>query len=672
MKPFIWNAQFLKARHLIFIFLILAVLMVSSALIELKQSKRELLDLMTEQAHTLLESVITSSRNTLMTNWMMEDLIDERLLNNASIIRNWYEKGQINQSLLSTLAEQNNLYRINIFSADGRKIYSSHPQLHEVETTEAEAILQPIFKGEADTLFIGLREARYQPGYRLAVAVAARDRSAIVVNMDAAQLLEFRKKIGFGSLLRNLSQNPGILYVALQDTSGILAASGNVEELERIQGSDFLSSSLYDSLFSVRTIDFQKQQVFEAVHPFHFDDEIIGLFRLGISLTPLQLIKDRIYRRIFFISMILLAVGFILFTLLIINQNLEITRRQYQVVETYSRNIIQNVSDAIIVYDQDFVIKVFNRSAEILLGSSESSVVGKKLNTLFNIPEWTNLLQTEFSLQEMALPIRGSLKQLLISKTSYQDEQNRETTILVLRDLTEQKRLEDQIQRQERLTALGQLASEVAHEIRNPLNAIGTVVQQLDRDFQPTHQQEEYHQLAQLVYQEVKRINATIENFLKFARPQPLKPIEFDLNEFIREIESQYRPVFKEKNILYHFEMTDQIRVKWDRDKMKQVFQNLIQNAVEAVKSAGKIQINVKKRTDGFIEMTIEDNGPGIPADIQQKIFNLYFTTKTSGTGIGLSIVQQIIDQHQGLISFESQAGKGTRFFLRLPQRADG
>ncbi len=672
MKPFIWNAQFLKARHLIFIFLILAVLMVSSALIELKQSKKELLDLMTEQAHTLLESVITSSRNTLMTNWMMEDLIDERLLNNASIIRNWYEQGQINQSLLSTLTEQNNLYRINIFSADGRKVYSSHPRVHEIETTDAEDILQPIFKGEVDTLFIGLREARYQPGYRLAVALAARDRSAIVVNMDAAQLLEFRKKIGFGSLLRNLSENPGILYVALQDTSGILAASGNVEELERIQGSDFLSASLYDSLFSVRTIDFQKQQVFEAVHPFHFDDEIIGLFRLGISLTPLQLIKDRIHRRIFFISMILLAIGFILFTLLIINQNLEITRRQYQVVETYSRNIIQNVSDAIIVYDQDFVIKVFNRSAENLLGSRESSVVGKKLNTLFDFPEWNNLLQTKFSLQEVALPIHGSLKQLLISKTNYQDEQNRETTILVLRDLTEQKRLEDQIQRQERLTALGQLASEVAHEIRNPLNAIGTVVQQLDRDFQPTHQQEEYHQLAQLVYREVKRINATIENFLKFARPQPLKPVEFDLNEFIREIESQYRPVFKEKNILCIFEMTDQIRVKWDRDKMKQVFQNLIQNAVEAVKSPGKILLTVKKGTGDFIEMTVEDNGFGIPADIQQKIFNLYFTTKASGTGIGLSIVQQIIDQHQGLISFESQAGKGTRFFLHIPQHING
>mgnify|MGYP005838082347 FL=1 len=672
MKSFIWNAQFLKARHLIFIFLILAILMVSSALIELKQSKRELLDLMTEQAHTLLESVITSSRNTLMTNWMMEDLIDERLLNNASIIRNWYEKGQINQSLLSTLAAQNNLHRINIFSADGRKIYSSHPQIHEVETTDAEDILRPIFKGEVDTLFIGLREARYQQGYRLAVALAARNRHAIVVNMDAAQLLEFRKKIGFGSLLRNLSENPGILYVALQDTSGILAASGNVEELERIQSSDFLSASLYDSLFSVRTIDFQKQQVFEAVHPFHFDDEIIGLFRLGISLTPLQLIKDRIYRRIFFISIILLAVGFILFTLLIINQNLEITRRQYQVVETYSRNIIQNVSDAIIVYDQDFVIKVFNRSAENLLGSSESSVVGKKLNTLFDTLEWNNLLQTKFSLQEVALPIQGSLKQLLISKANYRDEQNRETTILVLRDLTEQKRLENQIQRQERLTALGQLASEVAHEIRNPLNAIGTIIQQLDRDFQPTHQQEEYHQFAQLVYREVKRINATIENFLKFARPQPLKLVEFDLNDFIRDIESQYRPVFKEKNILYIFEIADQIRVRWDRDKMKQVFQNLIQNAVDAMKSHGKILLTIKKRTDGFIEMTIEDNGPGIPPDIQQKIFNLYFTTKVSGTGIGLSIVQQIIDQHQGLISFESQMGKGTRFLLRIPQHING
>ncbi|NTV84705.1 MAG: hypothetical protein HGA23_10465, partial [Bacteroidales bacterium] len=123
MKRLIGKAQFLTARHLLFIFLILAIMMVSSALIELQQSKQELLDLMTEQAHTLLESVIISSRNTLMTNWMMEDLIEERLLNNANIIKNLYEKGQINQSVLQTLANQNNLYWINIFSTDGRKIF---------------------------------------------------------------------------------------------------------------------------------------------------------------------------------------------------------------------------------------------------------------------------------------------------------------------------------------------------------------------------------------------------------------------------------------------------------------------------------------------------------------------------------------------------------------------
>ncbi len=165
-------------------------------------------------------------------------------------------------------------------------------------------------------------------------------------------------------------------------------------------------------------------------------------------------------------------------------------------METYSRNIIQRVSDAIIVYDQDLIIKVFNRSAENILGLSESTVVGRKLNAVLNTPEWNHLLQTKFSLQEIPLPVQGSIKQLLISKTSFKDEPHRETTILVLRDLTEQKKLEEQIQRQERLTALGQLASEVAHEIRNPLNAIGTIIQQLDRDFHPTGQSEEYHQLA--------------------------------------------------------------------------------------------------------------------------------------------------------------------------------
>ena len=667
------KTQFIKARHLLFISLVMGALMIASALIELNQSRKELFTLMEKQAHTLLETAMLASENTLRTNYLVEDLIEERLLNNANIIRKFYQRGQVSNTFLNEFAHENHIYRINIFNSKGKKIFSSHQQVHQdvQENLPPHEVLQAIFTGQADTLVPGLKKARHQKGFRFAVALAARDRAAIVLNLDARELLQFRKDIGFGSLVKKIAHNSGILYAALQDTSGILAASGNVQELERITISPFLSQSLRDSTFRTRITQFDSLRVFEAVHPFYFGGELTGLFRLGLSLEPLNAINARIYRRIIFISGILLVIGFILFSFLLVRQNLEIVNRQYQNIETYSHNIIQNVSDAIIVFDSVSGIKIFNQAAERLFGTKSENVIGKAMNLLIDQQACREIFDSPVSMQEMACEIQGKARDLLISKSVYRDPEERETTILVLKDLTEQKRLERQMNRRERLTALGQLASGVAHEIRNPLNAISTIIQQLDRDFEPASNSEEYHQLARLVHREVKRMNQTIENFLRFARPEPLQPEALELAAFFRELQQQYQSHLEEKNIQFQLGLDWTGTVRWDRGKMKQVFVNLMQNAIDAIAEIGHIQCVVQQGNQHSLEITFEDDGSGIPEQIRKKIFNLYFTTKAKGTGIGLSIVQRIIDQHGGVISLESSEGKGTRFRITLPTEVE-
>lgn len=669
LKNIISSTKYLKPSHFFFIFLILAILMFSSALIELRESKQELLQLMSDQAHILLETVITYSRNNILTNFVVEDIIEERLMNNAVAVRMYYEKGLVDDHFLEEFARNNQLFRINIFSADGKKRFSSHKGIHQdldAETAPAN-LLEPIFSGSVDTLILGLKAARQEKGFRFAVALSAKDRSAIVINQDAEEILQFRKEIGFGSLFRKIITNPGIQYAALQDTSGILAASGNIEELEKINSSSFLKSALIDSILHVREIEFDTEQIFEAVHAFYFEGESIGLFRIGLSLAPLQDIKARIYRRITFISLILLIIGFILLVLFLIRQNLDITQKQYQTVETYSRNIIENVSDGIIVFNKIGQIKIFNHSAEKLFNFKATKVVGKLLPEIFSKELTKDILQSTFSMQEINYVMGDISRNLLISKSRYLNEEGEWINILVIRDLTDQKRLEAQIQRRERLSALGELASGVAHEIRNPLNAIGTVIQQLDRDFAPKSLNTEYHQLTQLVYREVKRINHTIEDFLKFARPSALNAEEFSLNDFIQDIRDHYGPLMKEKLIDFKIEVKWNGRVRWDRSKMKQVFVNLLQNALDVLNKNGRVFLSILRIEKEILQIIFNDNGPGISVENQKKIFNLYFTTKAGGTGIGLSIVQRIIDQHNGIISLESQVGKGTQFIIRIP-----
>ncbi len=670
MKKFIIKRlDFLQTRYLVLVFLVMSVLMLASAIIELLQSKKELLHLMQQQSHTLSESLVTASRNTLSSNYLIEDLIEERLLNHAGLIKKFYESGKVSNNFLKKYAEENNIFRINIFLPTGEKIYSSHWEAHQdfFKQVNASDVLKPIFRGEKDTLIIGLKTARFSEGYRYAIAVGAVDHSAIVVNLDAEQLMEFRRHIGYGSLLQSITLNPGIIYAALQDTSGILAASGNVQELPRIVDSPFLSKALNDSLFLTHITQFENTKVLEAIHPFFYEGELIGIFRLGLSLEPLNSLNSRIYRRIIIISIILLIVGFFLFSFLLIRQNLDIIHKKYQEVETFSQNIIQNVNDAIIVYKEGVGISVFNTAAEKLFGIKAEKITGNSFDVLFDKNICEEIITSEFTLQELQCPINNQTRNLLVSKNAYVDMDNKKTISLIIRDLTEQKRLEKQIQRREKLSAMGQLASGVAHEIRNPLNAISTVIQQLDQDFTPQENVEEYHQLARMVYREVRRINQTIENFLKFARPEPLHLSQIQITEFFDDLKKEYQSFLKSKNIFFQTDLKFYGSVFWDKEKMRQAFINLIQNSIEAIKEDGSIKVQVYKLDDNWLNIEFTDNGPGIPKEIQNKIFNLYFTTKPDGTGIGLSIVQRIIDQHNGSIHLESTEGKGSKFIISLP-----
>lgn len=670
-KSHIPKKLFSSTKVLFLTFLVLAVLMISSAIIELQQSKKELVSLMKEQSHQLLETLLISSKNALLSNQIMEKYLKERLLNNANFIRFLYENGEISNQTLAKFAKENDLFRINIFRRDGKKTYSSHEQAHFdlPEKNSPQEILAPIFNGTRDTLFIAIKEARYESGFRYAIAVAAKDRSAIVLNLDAEQLLNFRRQVGFGVLMRSMIQNPGIVYVALQDSTGILAASGNVRELEPIQNSPFILKSWQDSSFASRITKFDSLEVFEAIHPLYLQDRWLGIFRLGISLAPLNSINARIYRRIILISIVLIFIGVALFSLVLVRQNLEIVQRQYQVVETYSAELIENMKDAVIVLDNQFILRIFNHAAADLFEIRHKSIVGEKLTSLFEESMCESILLSAANMQEVSCKINSREKQLLVSRSKFEDENKQEDTILIIRDLTEQKHLEEQLQRKERLTAMGELASGVAHEIRNPLNAISTTIQQLDKDFEPAENKDEYHQLSRMIYKEVRRINETVHGFLRFAKPEPLQPSFFQLKELFEDLKSQYASIMDQHKIEFQLNPKWNGEVFWDRNKMQQVFMNLIQNATDAIEKNGKIAIGIEQEDHSRLRIKVADSGPGIPEQIRSRIFNLYFTTKAQGTGIGLAVVQQIIFEHGGTIAVQSEKQNGTIFNIIMPAK---
>ena len=233
------------------------------------------------------------------------------------------------------------------------------------------------------------------------------------------------------------------------------------------------------------------------------------------------------------------------------------------------------------------------------------------------------------------------------------------------------KEMEEQMRVQEELSAMGQLAAGVAHEIKNPLNAIGLVVQRLQKEFRwgDPQGQQEYERFTGIVRDEISRVNKIIEQFLFVARPfqsgfkaQALEEIlDYVLN--LLEETIQGSGIKMEKNW-----EKDLPPVMGDRSQLTQALLNLLNNALEAMPRGGSLKVALKA-IPGLksIELRIEDSGPGIPPENLKKVFAHYFTTKEKGIGLGLAITQKIIQGHKGRLEMRSLPGQGTTVEIRLP-----
>jgi two-component system, NtrC family, sensor histidine kinase HydH len=665
----------LSPKAIISITLLIAAVMLVSSYIELNQSKKEIFQLLYEHSSTLLESIIQSSKNTLNSSFEIENLMADRLLNNARLIKELDAAKSLSKDELINIAKENSLYRINIFDKKGNRVLSNRiPEpghTHGEENINRYVELKPILEKESDEIIIGLKAAEFSDEERFAVAVArANNNGAIVVNMDAKDFLEFRKKIGIGVILQQMSAHHGIEYIMLQDTIGILAASEKIDTVESISDSDFLIPALSSDTVLSRITLHSGHEVYEVVKRFVIDDDFIGLYRLGVSLEDIRNVENRMLRRLIIISLILAAFSIIVLSIIFTSQNLKSISNEYDKFKTLTSSVLENMSEAVIVLDIENRITLFNKSAELLFNVKSENVLQNSIKTIANgVLEFleVNDLDNSFRTFAKEININGDQKYFSFNISTLDDPDTNQTKhTVVITDLTETKRLEEESKRNEKLTAMGELASGVAHEIRNPINAIGMIAQRLNKEFTPTSNQNEYLDITQLLRNEVNRINKIITQFLNFAKPIDINPKQVEFNSYLNEVYKLFETQAKQKSINFILQGKDLFNVNIDVDLIKQAILNIITNAFDAVKENGEVIINYYKHKNDLV-IEVSDNGVGISPEQQKKIFDLYFTTKKDGNGLGLSITQKIIAQHYGSISVSSKVNNGTTFKIILP-----
>ena len=338
------------------------------------------------------------------------------------------------------------------------------------------------------------------------------------------------------------------------------------------------------------------------------------------------------------------------------------------------QQVVDHLEDGIILFTQDRRVLFFNRVAEGVVGRPLEQVIGWPWEEML-VPSHPirPLLEQAFEQKSsfhnapMALPNDGSPKEFLVSVFFVMDAQETMGAMVLLKDLESIKTLQSLVSYSAKLTALGRLTSGVAHEVKNPLNAMTIHLELLKEKLDDSP--EEVQQNLDVIGSEIRRLDRVVQRFLRFIRPEELSVKLLDLNALLTDVASLLEAEWKEEGIAFTFQFDPSLPlIPADEELLRQAFLNILLNACQAMPNGGKVKMSTE-RENGFINVSIADTGVGIAPEDLDKIFRLYYTTKPDGSGIGLSMVYRIVQMHDGVIDVFSGADQGTTLTVRLPAR---
>lgn len=342
-----------------------------------------------------------------------------------------------------------------------------------------------------------------------------------------------------------------------------------------------------------------------------------------------------------------------------LDAELEEKNRALALTTDYLNSILNSMSDGVVVIDPDRIITTLNRAAGDVLGIDPSTAVGQNCDSLLGMS-----FGASEGLQETELAAsNGTMVPVTTQSSPIADKEGIFTgTVTVFQDLRELESLRKQVRHQDRLTALGEMAATVAHEIRNPLGGIQGFASLLARDLEEGTDQ---HRLVEKIVTGSKNLNRVVNDLLEYTRPVDLEPAHLDAAELITSAIGYAGVDGDTVSIENH--VPEGIVLRGDAHLLRQVLLNLLINAAQSIDGAGKITVQVD-HTDTEVTFSVTDTGCGIAENELSQVFTPFFTTKEKGTGLGLAAAMKTVEAHGGSMRVESTVGAGTTFCVSLPK----
>lgn len=629
----------MKAKgYLISALIFLAILGVFLT-IGIVNSRRTMMQLLEEEARGFLSLVSLTQENSIFAEANFEDQLVEKLIN----ICHYLESTPRTSKQLTDIREAFDIYSITIKdSKTNRVIKSSGNKLNvDMVTLPSESVSYTYFSIGPSKYIHFIYKAR-SATYELEVS--------------AQDIQSFRQEFGINKIMDHISANPLVKYLVLQDMKGIIFATPNVQTISRIEDDDFLKNISAEKSEASRVLDFEDTSVLELVRPFEVEGKMVGLFRIGLSLESYRRHMRSTERQLILLFVVLLGAGFVLLFMFVKYQS-------YLGLKEVFHKTLSAIEDAVLTVDKNGVITGVNEALCVITAYEEKVLVGHKYEKIIG----GDIFDIRRVLEKGTKIVNEKLlfdKTIQYATYPLVDEKKRiYGAISVLRDVSQIRKFEQEREEAERLTFLGNLVANFAHEIKNPLNGLSIAIQRIVREF--PSKDKEYTRLTSIIKKEIQSLNKILNDFLSLARPKIKEKSTFSLKGVLKEALILVREQTHEYKVLLRENIDTDVTLQGNPENMKRAFLNILLNALDAVllrdQKRPEITVNVTKEDNGC-SVYIRDNGPGMDEEDKQRIFTPYFTTKKKGTGLGLYIAQQIIKEHGGIISIETEKNIGSTF----------
>ncbi|HLJ87043.1 MAG TPA: ATP-binding protein [Candidatus Angelobacter sp.] len=331
--------------------------------------------------------------------------------------------------------------------------------------------------------------------------------------------------------------------------------------------------------------------------------------------------------------------------------------------------MMANLQDGVMLFTSDFRAVLVSASAEQFIGKPRGQMLGCHPTEIFEENTFLGhtilrAFENRRALVQEEIAAEGG-HHIQISLDFIEEDDERIGALLTLRDAESVHRIEDEIELSRRLAAIGRLTSGVAHEVKNPINAIVVHLEVLRQKLNAVDPATRRH--LDVIGTEIRRLDRVVQTLVDFTRPVELRLADLDLRKLVDDVVQLASPDAEMHSV--HIERhlsTEPLPTRIDSDLVKQALLNIVLNGVQAMPQGGNLNVATRREGESAVVL-VHDEGQGIAPEIQDKIFNLYFTTKKEGSGIGLAMTYRVVQLHNGSVEFDSSEGQGTTFYLRLP-----